>query len=78
MSGQLTVKQLQDKANAIRKDIIRMLEEAGSGHSAGPLGMADLVTTLYFDIMNVDPKRPEWQGRDFFFWNRHLSLFERG
>lgn len=67
MGGNLTVKQLEDKANSIRKDIIRMLEEAGSGHSAGPLGLADLVTTLYFDVMNIDPKNPTWDQRDFFF-----------
>ena len=39
---------LQFKANEIRKDIIKMLSEAGSGHSAGPLGMADIFTALYF------------------------------
>jgi transketolase len=44
-----------------------MLEEAKSGHSAGPLDLADLVTTLYFDVMNIDPKRPEWPDRDVFF-----------
>ena len=67
MGGHLTVKQLEDKANSIRKDIVRMLEEAGSGHTAGPLGLADLVTTLYFDIMKNDPKNPAWDERDFFF-----------
>lgn len=66
-SGQLTIKQLEDKANTIRKDIISMLEEAGSGHSAGPLGLADLVTTLYFHVMRHDPKNTEWEDRDFFF-----------
>jgi len=51
----------------MRRDIIRMLEEAGSGHSAGPLGLADLVATLYFGVMNYKPKKPEWNERDFFF-----------
>lgn len=54
-------------ANAVRKDIIEMLVEAGSGHSAGPLDLAEIVTALYFDIMNIDPKRPEWTDRDVFF-----------
>jgi transketolase len=63
----MTVMQLQQQANQIRKDIISMLEEAGSGHSAGPLGLAEIVTTLYFDTMNIDPKRPEWNERDYFF-----------
>lgn len=67
MSGQLTQRQLEQKANAVRQSIIRMLERAGSGHSAGPLGMADLVTTLYFDIMNIDPERPDDPNRDIFF-----------
>lgn len=67
MSVKLTVTQLEQKANEVRKDIIRMLVEAGSGHSAGPLGLADLVTALYFDIMNIDPARPEWSDRDVFF-----------
>lgn len=59
-----TIEQLQVKANDIRKDIVRMLEEAGSGHSAGPLGLADIFTALYFDIANVDPKKPDWADRD--------------
>ena len=60
-----TIEQLQIKANDIRKDIIRMLEEAGSGHSAGPLGLTDIFTAFYFDILNHDPKNPNWDERDF-------------
>ena len=67
MSGQLTITQLEKKANDIRQDIIRMLLAAGSGHSAGPLDLAEILTALYFDIMNVDPKKPEWSERDLFF-----------
>lgn len=67
MSGyNLTLHQLQNKAAAVRRDIITMLEHAGSGHTAGPLGLADIVTTLYFNIMNVDPKKPEDPNRDIF------------
>jgi transketolase len=51
-------------ANEIREEIIKMLLEAGSGHSAGPLGMADVFTALYFHILNHDPKNPEWDERD--------------
>lgn len=51
-------------ANDIREDIIKMLVKAGSGHSAGPLGMADIFTALYFEIMNHDPKKPDWEDRD--------------
>ncbi len=56
--------QLELKANSIREDIIKMLLEAGSGHSAGPLGMADIFTALYFHILKHDPKRPDWEERD--------------
>lgn len=67
MSGQMTIQQLESKAREVRRDIISMLEHAGSGHSAGPLGLADIVTTLYFDIMSIDPKKPEFSKRDIFF-----------
>jgi transketolase len=67
VSGQLTLVQLEQKANEVRQDIIRMLEAAGSGHSAGPLGLADIVTALYFNIMNIDPLKPDWPERDMFF-----------
>lgn len=60
----LTLEQLEQKAYEIREDLIRMLEHAGSGHSAGPLGLADIFTALYFDIMRYDPKRPDWDERD--------------
>ena len=55
---------LKEIANLIRQDIIKMLLEAGSGHSAGPLGMADIFTALYFRILNHDPAKPDWKERD--------------
>jgi transketolase len=58
------LKSLEEKAVEIREDIIKMLVEAGSGHSAGPLGMADIFTALYFNILNHDPKKPDWEERD--------------
>jgi transketolase len=63
---QLTLKQLQKKAADIRIDIIKMLEEAGSGHTAGPLDLADVFTALYFEVLKHDPKNPDWDGRDMF------------
>jgi transketolase len=62
--GKLTITQLDRIANDIRKDIIRMLEHAGSGHSAGPLDLADIFTALYFDILRHNPKKPDWEDRD--------------
>jgi transketolase len=85
VSGQLTIKQLEQKANDIRRDIITMLEAAGSGHSAGPLDLTDILTALYFEIMNVDPKKPDWPERDVFFLSnghtvpvQYATMAERG
>lgn len=51
-------------ANEIREDVVTALVEAGSGHSAGPLGMADVFATLYFRVLNIDPKHPTSPTRD--------------
>lgn len=51
-------------ANGIRVDVIKMLEKAGSGHSAGPLGLADIFTALYFKLLKHDPGNPDWSERD--------------
>lgn len=66
MSTKLTVPQIEQMANTIRQDIIRMLEHAKSGHSAGPLDLADIFASLYFSVMNYDPKNPAWEDRDIF------------
>ncbi len=58
------IKALELKANEIRQSIITMLLEAGSGHTAGPLGMADVFTALFFHILNHNPKLPAWPDRD--------------
>ncbi|PIR44284.1 transketolase [Candidatus Wolfebacteria bacterium CG10_big_fil_rev_8_21_14_0_10_31_9] len=58
------IKKLEETANVIRQDIIKMLLDAGSGHSAGSLGMADVFTSFYFYILNHNPKNPKWVDRD--------------
>jgi len=58
------VTELEKRAEAIRETIITMLVAAGSGHTAGPLGMADIFSAFYFNILKHDPKRPEWEERD--------------
>jgi len=85
MDGQLTVRQIEQKANDMRKDIVTMLEHAGSGHSAGPMGLADLVATLYFNVMNIDPQNPEMPDRDIFMLSnghcapvQYAAMAERG
>ncbi len=60
----ISLDKLYEMSNTIRQDIIIMLLEAGSGHSAGPLGMADIFTALYFNVLNHDPKNPNWEKRD--------------
>lgn len=55
---------LEELANRIREKVIETLLEAGSGHSAGPLGMADIFTAFYFHILKHDPKKPMWPERD--------------
>ncbi len=59
-----SVKELELIADEIRQSIIKMLEAAGSGHSAGPLDLADIFTALYFKILNHDPTKPDWPDRD--------------
>lgn len=58
------VKELELQANEVRQTIIKMLVAAGSGHTAGPLGMADVFTAFYFHILNHNPKNPDWPERD--------------
>jgi len=56
--------ELETKAEAIRETILDMLVQAGSGHTAGPLGMSDIFAAFYFHILKHDPKNPEWEDRD--------------
>lgn len=66
-------KDLALKANAIRRTIVEMLTAAGSGHLAGPLGMADIFTALYFRVLKHDAKKPDWDERDrLFLSNGHI------
>lgn len=64
MKNTYSITELEHIAIEIRKDIIRMLEHAGSGHSAGPLGLADIFSALYFDILKHNPQQPDWNERD--------------
>jgi len=58
------LKFLEGMANQLRQDVIEMILEAGSGHPAGALGMADIFAAFYFHILNHDPKNPNWPDRD--------------
>lgn len=68
------VSEIEEKARAIRETIIEMLVAAGSGHTAGPLGMADIFAAFYFYILRHDPKHPEWEDRDrLILSNGHIT-----
>jgi transketolase len=68
------IKDLRLKANEVRQSIIKMLVEAGSGHSAGPLGMADIFTALYFNVLKHDPSKPDLKDRDrLYLSNGHIT-----
>lgn len=67
MSDAETIQRIQATAAELRRHIVSMLAAAGSGHSAGPLGMADFMAVLYFQEMRHKPADPEWADRDVFF-----------
>jgi transketolase len=79
------IKFLKNKANAIRKDIIRMIYDAQAGHPGGSLSAADIVTALYFHVMKIDPDNPQWKERDRFILSKghacpvwYAALAEKG
>ncbi len=79
------LQRLQAQAKVIRRDIVSMLGKAGSGHPGGSLSAADIVTALYFEVMNINPKDPEWPDRDRFVLSKghaapvlYAALAERG
>ena len=61
-----TAEKLHKLANLLRYHVVEMTTAAGSGHPGGSLSAADLISTLYFEVMNHDPKNPEWEDRDRF------------
>ena len=72
-------------ANNIRKNIIEGVYSAGCGHPGGSLSIAEIMTYLYFEEMNVDPKNPKAEGRDRFVLSKghtapalYATLAERG
>jgi transketolase len=70
------VKQMQDIATQVRRDIIRMVNACQSGHPGGSLGCADFMTALYFEVMDLDVENftREGRGEDMFFLsNGHIS-----
>lgn len=64
MLNEEKIKYLQDIAFKLREDVIRMVSQAGSGHIAGPLDLAEIFSALYFEILNHNPQKPDWENRD--------------
>ena len=62
----MTTDQLQQKANKLRGDVIKMVTRANSGHPGGAMGMADVLTVLYYRYLRHDPAKPDWPARDRF------------
>lgn len=74
MITQERIQLIENKARDIRESIITMLVEAKSGHTAGPLGMADIFATLFFETLIHDPHNPSWEDRDrFVLSNGHIA-----
>ena len=59
-----TSNELKDIAKVVRRDVLTMTLEAGSGHIGGSLSAVDLLTVLYWDRMKLNPERPQWDDRD--------------
>ena len=81
----MNFKKYEDIASRIRIDIVKAVHKAGSGHPGGSLSAADIVTALYFKVMNIDPKNPKMEGRDKFILSKghagpvqYAALAERG
>lgn len=79
------LEELENKARILRKHIIQMTCEAGSGHPGGSLSAADIVAALYFHELRLDPSRPQWPDRDRFVLSKghaapvlYAALSERG
>jgi transketolase len=72
MNGQREdlIRMLQEKATTVRKHIVRMIAGAGSGHIAPALSCADIVVALYFDVLRLDPRNPQWEDRDRFIMSK--------
>ncbi|HSV86128.1 MAG TPA: transketolase [Levilinea sp.] len=81
----LSVEELKQKAVEVRQDIIHMISVAQAGHPGGSLSATDIVTALYFRLMNIDPQNPAWEDRDRFILSKghacpvwYAALCERG
>ncbi len=66
MDNKNKISMLENQAKDVRTNILEMIHAAQSGHPGGSLSAADIMTVLYFDELNIDPKNPKWDERDRF------------
>ena len=64
------VERLENQAQELRKDIIEMIHMAKAGHPGGSLSAVDMITALYFHVLRVNPKNPQWPDRDRFILSK--------
>ncbi len=64
------IEELKETARLIRRDVVRTIHLAGDGHPGASLSVADIVTALYFEVMRIDPARPDWPDRDRFILSK--------
>lgn len=62
----MEIKELEKTANDLRRTVLKMVYEAGSGHPGGSLSSVEIVTALFFKVMNIDPENPKMKDRDRF------------
>jgi transketolase len=65
--NKFSIEKLYEMSRQLRRDVIKMLMLSKSGHTGGPLGAAEIFASLYFNVLNIDPKNPKWDARDYFF-----------
>ena len=68
------IKFLENKAIQIRKELLQMIYNSKTGHTGGSLSSVDILVTLYYEIMKVDPKKPKWDFRDRFVLSKGHSV----
>ena len=70
LTRQKLVRKLENQANQLRQDILKMIYKAGKGHPGGAFSATEIVTALYFSVMKIEPAKPKWPERDRFILSK--------
>lgn len=77
MTDEHTLRQLAQKGQLLRRDCLKCIGVGVAGHVGGSCSAADIVAALYFRVMRLDPKNPEWEGRDYFLLSKgHVAILQ--